>query len=849
MIMGDYMVETINQCCYTHIGTWTAIAQKGNFEQKYIGELSRHSTLPGPEYNNDLSVFETVGYGDKFLVMRTQYGLKDHTTETVRASMFSHGYLIDVGSDKFDPNVFLTLSKENFCTDVASAQAERTGFLRSDKFTLRGAMETAGLTQETYAKLIKCVYQMAMRSIHKQSLIIKSENDEQSTALLYCIYAALLPRYARHLSSASTSYNFSDMRKIVFSKEINSSKKYFVPETGDNNVLSANIEKKLDSLYFVDYGVKNFDTAEKIQEYYSELEKTVTKISDTKQVDDDLLKLAHIMTADPEPSRDSDIVSDDDTLMSVLKFVAEYNTNENELIKQYLEKLRAEAIRRGLIKLAPAKPEAVEEKTIVDNGLETGDTIVKNADGSIPFADNNIGRPPVSVDNYRPAAYNSAASKQSNSTGRDPQGNPFYGNINSPDRGNPSANVFSGNIDRLPPLSVTEKQKMRNNLEKCAKGGPQNISVLKNRIEQIVRQERVITDIQSKDEYARMFYDVLWLMIRTGIRQIKAASFSNNPILLFESWCNSLGLPQSNIEWYKYQLIIQYWQSFKWENFDLMKRNDYGYFRIDERFCADYPETNKKLIAKSSFVNCLIGLVANNVDFVKPEDWLREFNKICCEYRSNYDPNKVKKVIRPYYVKYIVANESPSSFFKDEYVREKLVDHAIVLKETEFNKFISIWSYIYASFRTPEKVSKKEKDSIEEKFLATFKSYILTEYASPEIKKWVYKQTYDFLVYFDKRGDTVPFDYWLVLGSTNPDSPYRIFYDEEYEYHPMILDKPASEIIGGSRFLEDDYYRDILLNNERKNKSGFIRKLIKEIEDGNTGHLEKFKGIFKGRKK
>ena len=66
------MTEIINQCCYTHIGTWTAVAQKGFFEQKYIGELSRHSTLPGPEYGERLSVFETVGDGDKFLVMKTQ---------------------------------------------------------------------------------------------------------------------------------------------------------------------------------------------------------------------------------------------------------------------------------------------------------------------------------------------------------------------------------------------------------------------------------------------------------------------------------------------------------------------------------------------------------------------------------------------------------------------------------------------------------------------------------------------------------------------------------------------------------------------------------------------------------
>lgn len=812
------MAEIINQCCYTHIGAWTAVAQKGDFDQKYIGELSRHATLPGHEYGNDLAVYETVGDGDKFLIMRTQYGLRDLSTESGRASMFSHGYLMDTSGEIFDPNVFLTVSKENFCTNETDASKNRASLQRTDNFTLKSAVAASGLTMESFSKLIKCVYQLSVRSVNKQALFIKAKDEEQSLALLYCIYSALIPRYSKFLSSASTEYNFSDMRNIVFTKSINSARKYFIPETGENNVLSVNVEKNIDSLYFVDYGVKNFSTTEAIQEYYSEFEKTLKKISDGKQVDDEVIRLSHVMTADPVPSKESDVVSDDQALISILNFAEEFNKEkQNEFIKEYIEKLREEAIIRGLITREPLKSDILDDVPI-NNKIYGNDGDIYFNQGVVPK-----GSSDAAADN----------SIKSGSSGLSSEDIDRIKNIYAPVKNVRPASVTQ-NINR--PFSDSEKNSFKHSLINQANKGIKNFSNFKRIVDEVVVNNRVQLDVNSKNEFAEIIYDGLCEMICTNM-QDKDAAFIDNPLVFFKEWCRKLHLNDSDIKNYQNKLILFYWRAFSWSNFSEKKITEYRMFMISKAEYSQY-ETEERLINKARNANSIAELMVSKKNFA-PDKWLSDLNDSCNGNFSKEEREFLRKILVPFYTKKITASKKKANIYFANFCTVSLIIFALFFEKADFNKLVDTWQHIYQFLNTdPNKRKSKEAEAITE---------AIKEVASIKYNRRIlFQATLMFFTELETREIEIPFDFWLAFGAINTEQPFKVFYGE---YEPLVKSESPSEIVSTSFLLKDDFYVKFLNEAAKETKDKFIRKLAKAVSGDDSGGVgKKIKSLFQPKK-
>ncbi len=842
------MSEIINQCCYTHKGAWTAVAQKGNFDQKYIGELSRHATLPGPEYGTDLAVFETVGDGDVFLIMRTQYGLRDLSTESGRASMFSHGYLLDTSGATFDPNVFLTVSEDNFCTDELDASKNRISLKRTENFTLKTAMAVSGLTMESFSKLIKCVYQLSVRSVNKQALFIRAKDNMQSLALLYCIYSALIPRYSRYLSSSSVEYNFSDMRNIVFAKSVNASRKYFIPETGENNVLSVNVEKNIDSLYFVDYGVKNFSTTEAIQEYYSEFEKTLKKISDAKQVADDVIRLAHVMTADPIPSKDSDVVSDDDALMSVLKFATEYNIEKDNIyIKEYIEKLRAEAIRRGLIKVEPPKPVITEVTPIDDVSYEDIGNMSEPSVGStssptngfrgggIPFnrGASTTKTPEVSV------AYSERLNAQRPSTEYNTFGNDY--SAGTANRHRESATIRSGQNAPVY-FSDIEIKKFERDLQRNAQHGVMGFVEFSRLTEQAIKRICYISDESLRRDIAKIIYKNFCDLLAVSVKDTQRA-FSDNPLIQFEKWFNELGYNNVDILKSRAAIITKYWDAFQWQKFSVAKVSDYSYFAIDSDVRVLFLTKNALVVEKADSVNGIVKLVTCNKD-TKAEDWLWELHGVSGNISmSSADFQRLRDVMLGFYRKNIAIRRQANDIFSDEFCAQYIVTSAMYFQKVEFEKYVQTWQLIYLFLKSA--INKREaKDAAD--IAEAIEDITSMTYAAVGNKKYVFTSTMNFFIELERRHIQVPFDFWLALGSYDKEHPFQVFYSE---YEPMVKESSPSEIVATSFLLKDDTYVNLLNEAAKETKDKFIKNLVKAISgDDDSGLGGKFKNIF-GRKK
>lgn len=313
------MIKNVLQCCYTNASEdiggkvtsgWKAVAYSAEIPAEAFTECkaiqNANSAIQGPMFDEQggvLNLLEVCGDGSFFYIIRTQYGLLDRLG---RANMFSHAYIFPCSQAVTDPNIILTIEKSNFSDNEEAASAQREMLLRTPAYSLDTAMEKAGLTPETYMKLVRSVYVRMTEQKKGEPLYIQYDGTEdQLCAVLYCIYRGL-PFYLRKiLKSASAPANFPESRNIIFSIKATQHQYHIVPQTGENTVLSPRAERRIERYGFIDYAVRNYGHIDG-EDFYRQLERLAIEMGDPTASNETLLRLAYQLMERPNPGEYSD---------------------------------------------------------------------------------------------------------------------------------------------------------------------------------------------------------------------------------------------------------------------------------------------------------------------------------------------------------------------------------------------------------------------------------------------------------------------------------------------------------------------------------------------------------------
>lgn len=307
------MTENIMQCCYTNAvkerggkisSGWQAVVVSENIPAEAYANCvnlqNANSTIQShmvDEQGNVLNLLEITGDGAYVYVSRTQYGLTDRLG---RPNMFSHAYIFSWKQEDIlsDPNVFLTLTADNFAKDEEAAARPKQSLARTAPFTLERAMERSGLTEETYLTLIQCVYARFMeRKAAKPVFVQYDGSEEQMQAILYCVYRGLPYCVRRGLSVASAASNNTKKHHLVFSTSAAGHESFVAPQTGENNVLTPRIQRRIARYGFVDYAVRS--CRGDMEGYFRRLENLAMELGDSTASDELILKIAHQLLQDP----------------------------------------------------------------------------------------------------------------------------------------------------------------------------------------------------------------------------------------------------------------------------------------------------------------------------------------------------------------------------------------------------------------------------------------------------------------------------------------------------------------------------------------------------------------------
>lgn len=301
------MKDNIFQCCYTNsernvggrtTSGWGTVACSKNIPPEALKQCerlqkanSRSSGGKTDEEGNILNLLEIYGENKFVYVLRTQYGLEDREG---RANMFSHAYILLWSDVLSDPNALLKITDQsNFRSSEAEAQRlldepDWEPGASYEGYTIERAMREAGISEETYPVLIRCVYAQLSGYTKEKPVYIYYKEKEQIPAILFCIYYGLPYHLRKKLYIASAPSGTPD-KKIFFSRSMDRSLCYIDPQTGDNTILTDRLQLQIKKYGFIDYAAAHLDDPD----YFARLREKAASLGDKDASNDHLLKIAH----------------------------------------------------------------------------------------------------------------------------------------------------------------------------------------------------------------------------------------------------------------------------------------------------------------------------------------------------------------------------------------------------------------------------------------------------------------------------------------------------------------------------------------------------------------------------
>ena len=365
----------IFQCCYTNaekeIGGkmtsgWQPVAVSPDIPSDAYNACVKiqNSNIPSrsdlvDETGKALKLYEFHGDGNYIYVVCTQYGLSDRVG---RPNMFSHGVVFPASGASVaiqNPNFFLALSEKSFKLSEEQVGEGSLAWDEKEKwFSLKTALEEANLDRQRYGILVRCIFAQMSGGDKTTPLFVKFDGmHSQFKAVLFCIYCGLPLFMRRRIKISSSALVNSGKNNLVFAKHAPDGSNYVDLTTGENNILTPRLERKMTRYGFVDHAVANLPFSD-FDNYFVNLENIVVSLGDASGSNEQLMKIAHQFLT----QRDDAGFSDEE-VESNLCDALRISSSKNRILEMVVLRMVREVNRRK-IKLTD------EAESLLDKWLE-----------------------------------------------------------------------------------------------------------------------------------------------------------------------------------------------------------------------------------------------------------------------------------------------------------------------------------------------------------------------------------------------------------------------------------------------------------------------------------------------
>jgi hypothetical protein len=318
------------QLCYTRIGGqgindgWQLVnaspdapaSVKKSFSELQSANIVAQSALTSLGENQ--RVIEVQSDGDAIYVSRIQYGLTD---QLGRPNVFIHGFALPAGEAVTAPSEIVGISGGNFHFDEESTSAIPDTLAVTARTSLSDVVSRAGLTGETYETLMLGVYAI-LDNKAKSTLYVQYDGTQENLFdLAFCVYSGLPFFLRRKISFADYDNGCPNIKTVIFGTDVRSAQKFLIPKTGENNVLTDSLITKLKKLDFTTLVPRHIAKPD-MNDYFTELERTLAQLGGTKNVQLATVKIAHDIILGETSGSDFNGYTDEDLTRQLNEFIS-----------------------------------------------------------------------------------------------------------------------------------------------------------------------------------------------------------------------------------------------------------------------------------------------------------------------------------------------------------------------------------------------------------------------------------------------------------------------------------------------------------------------------------------------
>jgi hypothetical protein len=347
------------QACFTRVGGqglgdgWQAVNFSLDAPFELISAFSRiqNSNIYKPEFDEKDSgcqiAMELQTDSSNVFLTYIKYGLQD---QTGRPAMFANSLIFEANDFIRDPLCVLAVKSNNFRFDIESTRELLSDIDKAADFELDEALAFLNLNKDSYLALIRCVFQILDAKTKETLHIIGDYTEETVRKSMYCIYMAMPFAFRKKVSFATYSASGSAPKTIVFDRKLKSPNDlFFALATGENNVLSEALLKRLSRSEFIGYvpgSYQNLGIAE-INQTFSIIEDNLARFGCAQSISLDLNKLAYETLLYETKSGLQGL--SDEILQRRLNELLSVNTSQTVFLDEQINNTLKEAVARDLL--------------------------------------------------------------------------------------------------------------------------------------------------------------------------------------------------------------------------------------------------------------------------------------------------------------------------------------------------------------------------------------------------------------------------------------------------------------------------------------------------------------------
>lgn len=216
-----------------------------------------------------------------------------------RSIMFANSFVFDLNEFVHDPQSVLRISDGNYRFTMEETAEVPAKLELEPGYGLKECVESLGMDEQKYCDLIQCVYQTLEGKTKNSLHIICDCRHETIMKYMTCIYLGVPFEFRKKISFSTYEFQNGLVKTIIFDRrQKGDGSLYIEPASGDNNMLTDMVRKRLSKFEFIRIAPTGYQTESGFDDEFRKIEDKLAEFGSEQTTSLELYKIAYDLVKD-----------------------------------------------------------------------------------------------------------------------------------------------------------------------------------------------------------------------------------------------------------------------------------------------------------------------------------------------------------------------------------------------------------------------------------------------------------------------------------------------------------------------------------------------------------------------